>query len=599
MYSYEKYKECSPEETVRKIQGILNHIGLISSVEWTKNEYEGAYSNRVTLYPTSLGSNGKGTDAMYALASGFAELMERIENGMLVAMRESQELAEAYGFFVAPDEKKLPVENIIKQDDYVTNYMFQQFRKEHFEDRIKLLRELSYYTEGCFEESRCIPFADFHANRIVYLPVHLLLYFYGTNGMAAGNTMEEALVQGLSEIFERYVNKAVIRGVVPPEIPREFVDNFQISGLIRDIEKDPRYRVSFFDCSLGRGFPACAMIIRNVQQGTFGIKFACHPSFQVALERTLTEAFQGKRLEEFTRMNRIGNNDQCITNDNIPNVAKVGVGCYPASLFAGKPSYEFQPRTEWNGLSNREMLVKMFQLVDREGFHVLIRDASHLGFPAFYIVIPGMSELYEFKYLRLRELRTSGHILESLRRFPNLTPEEKDRLMLMVLYKQDSTQENTFSRISLLPIIGKELNINRFRAILHLRRGEYMESSWLYQSLAQNETSEAQKERYFCASEYARLTGLGVLSKDITATLQKLFRAEIADYVVDVLSDPENAMEKVFQPLPCHHCEICKYAEWECEYPNIQSVMKKIKAGLADSKVSQQSFIKQLAMLSE
>lgn len=61
-YNYSKHKDNSPENTIYKIQGILNKAGLFTVLNWMDNDFKTAVSNRVTLYPTELGTNGKGTD---------------------------------------------------------------------------------------------------------------------------------------------------------------------------------------------------------------------------------------------------------------------------------------------------------------------------------------------------------------------------------------------------------------------------------------------------------------------------------------------------------------------------------------------------------
>ena len=62
MSNYSKYKERRPEDTVFCIQTILNRARLFTTVEWLDGTFEGVCSNRVTIYPTKLGTNGKGTD---------------------------------------------------------------------------------------------------------------------------------------------------------------------------------------------------------------------------------------------------------------------------------------------------------------------------------------------------------------------------------------------------------------------------------------------------------------------------------------------------------------------------------------------------------
>lgn len=81
--NYNKYKDDDPRDTIFRIQEILNRAGLFTVMEWADTNSEGAFSNRVSLYPSALGTNGKGTDRLYASASGYAELMERIQNAIL------------------------------------------------------------------------------------------------------------------------------------------------------------------------------------------------------------------------------------------------------------------------------------------------------------------------------------------------------------------------------------------------------------------------------------------------------------------------------------------------------------------------------------
>ena len=70
-------------DTVKKIQSIIQNIGLETDVTWVESGIKDAYSNHISISHTSFGTNGKGTSKEYALASGYAELIERIQNGIL------------------------------------------------------------------------------------------------------------------------------------------------------------------------------------------------------------------------------------------------------------------------------------------------------------------------------------------------------------------------------------------------------------------------------------------------------------------------------------------------------------------------------------
>tara|TARA_R110000822_G_scaffold5662_19_gene24414 strand:+ start:8569 stop:8958 length:390 start_codon:yes stop_codon:yes gene_type:complete len=82
-----------------------------------------------------------------------------------------------------------------------------------------------------------------------------------TNGMSAGNTLYEAQVQRLSEIFERAVKKQIIQEEIAlPDVP------------LHVLETHPK---------------TC---------GVFA-SFGAHPTLEVALERSLTELMQGRSFE--------------------------------------------------------------------------------------------------------------------------------------------------------------------------------------------------------------------------------------------------------------------------------------------------------------
>jgi ribosomal protein S12 methylthiotransferase accessory factor YcaO len=48
-------------------------------------------------------------------------------------------------------------------------------------------------------------FFSLDSNYNIKLPIGLIYKIFGTTGLSAGNTLEESLVQGLSELCERYV----------------------------------------------------------------------------------------------------------------------------------------------------------------------------------------------------------------------------------------------------------------------------------------------------------------------------------------------------------------------------------------------------------
>ena len=65
-----------------------------------------------------------------------------------------------------------------------------------------------------------MPYVRQSDQQTVYIPQSIIANLYVSNGMSAGNTKNEARVQGLSEVFERYVkNRIIAEAISLPEIP--------------------------------------------------------------------------------------------------------------------------------------------------------------------------------------------------------------------------------------------------------------------------------------------------------------------------------------------------------------------------------------------
>jgi ribosomal protein S12 methylthiotransferase accessory factor len=66
-----------------------------------------------------------------------------------------------------------------------------------------------------------LPFVRQSDGEVVYFPSNLIDNLFLSNGMSAGNTLAEAQVQCLSEIFERAVKREILEGEIAlPDVPR-------------------------------------------------------------------------------------------------------------------------------------------------------------------------------------------------------------------------------------------------------------------------------------------------------------------------------------------------------------------------------------------
>ena len=600
MSNYSKHKDRAPQDTIFEIQRLLNEAGVFTTLQWVESRYPGVSSNRVQLYPTELGTNGKGTDRLYATASGYAELMERIQNNILTFRIDWPEEAGNEEFIAQPDERVMSIDEILAQDDPFMRELTKELGLIFISQKKAFLKAAAetyeHRTDGTM---LTVPYAVLNENRVVWLPYIIVRELYGSNGMSAGNTIEEAMVQGISEIFERYVNKKLILGeCVPPEIPDEALKPYSVWNLIEQIRSEGRYSVTGYDCSLGKGFPVTAVCITDLQRGTFCMKLGSHPSFAVSIERTLTETFQGREdLNGPTGLCSVGSEEDAHGYHNVPNVAKVGQGIYPAKLFTAEPDWEFAPWTQWEGLDNSGFLKKMLEMLEQEGFQVLVRDVSHMGFPSCHVALPGISEMYPISQTKFRSMNSINRIALSLRHFPDLTPEEERRFLRAIQFKERSILENTIGNLTLIPLRGRLMNSDKIGAFLALKCGEYAEARRFFKKLW-NVTEDPEEKLYLlCLMELARYRDFGLDTEEACKVLHKMFRGDVADRVEEETRDPETMMQKVFPRLHCSHCEECELAGNECMAPQEAEVRRKLKAAMAHSTVSQNALLERLQSL--
>ena len=596
MSNYAKHKERLPEDTVFKIQSILHDEGIFTSVDWVDEEYDGVCSNRVSIYPLQgIGQNGKGTDERYALASGYAELMERMQNGWLGQKLHGREVDEWEGFIEAPDERLMLVSEIVDQRDPFLLDLFLRLGLILRPQQEAFLRDFctSYYHRQD-DRMPVLPYVDVFGNRIVWLPFVLITLFALSNGMAAGNTLEEALVQGFSEVYERHVLRELIaRRVTPPEIPREDLRSYDFWDLVERIEASGRYRVSVRDASLGEGYPVCCTIIADQEKGTFGMRLGCHPSLAVAVERTLTEAFQGKQLATFASGNRTGTRDETGAYHNVINIAKLGYGACPLELLAGDPDWSYDPRGQWGEASNQTYLAKLLAHAKSHGHHPLVRDCSHMGFPSYHVVIPSIHDVYPVGGTRVREFRTQLKCAESLCHFPQLSAKEEERLLDYARFKSNSL-EWVMGLTLMNHLVGDLYAQDRMVAFVALKRGRYAMAAQLFRKL-ESEAPAVQKTYWACLLMLAELLNDGVARDAAYDHLDCLFKPEVAQRVRYETMDAEAMLERVFpHAMRCFDCESCELAGTHCEYPEASLVYKKIKTAMAKGCVSQEALQQEL-----
>lgn len=596
MDNYLKHKDRPPEETVSLIQQILKDAGICPVLRWTGDRRSGLSSNRITIHPSTAGVNGKGTDEIYSKASGFGELMERIQNNFLLAAPISSDTIARPAFNIAPDEGERSLDDILGDPDPFTRRIMSELEGEdRFADGRAYLELFSYERDGK-KYVKTIPFADPARGRVVDVPLYMVRRLTGTNGMAAGNTLDEAMVQSLSELFEREVNLMMLEGIfTPPRIPDDAVRQYSFFERIEEIRSDGRYDAELLDCSMGKGWPVVALLIKDLENGTFGLRFGAHPSFPVAIERTLTEAAQGQSLMDFARASRTGTLRETTSSANQNMVTGLGAGAYPHSLFYGEPSWEFAPWTDFRGTTNGGFLKEMLRLLSKDGYEPLVRDSSFLGFPACCIVIPGFRTLIPVDGGEVRLRRTFLRASQSADHFPDLTDEEAERLLRLLRYHESFFSFSLSNILFGVPLTDvHEYSNERIGAYFALRLEDYSLAARMFSKMTVSGNYADDHSCLSCMKDYAVMRSEGLTHDQAAAVLRSTHVPDAADRAVRDAADPAAAIAALLPKLPCPDCSSCRYRDNGCEYEVRRDIYVKICNSMRKENASQEALLRHL-----
>ena len=399
-----RYKEVTPEETVKKLKGLLEKLGIEVVEKWSNESSVGTYSLRVCIKGTDIGQNGKGMTKEFAMASGYAEFFERMQNGMFRFRMEKP--TTEIPFVNAPDEKHLTVKEALNIDETgkIKNSFFENIVKQNGKENSiaeeqaqfikKILNEKSNLVER--EEYNYLPYYSVKNKDLEYVPDRLFSYLFDTNGMCAGNSKEEALIEGLSEILERYVGVKIFKEKVTlPEIPNTYIEKFpKVKKMVDKLKQSTEYYFRLVDCSFGGKYPVAGLYIIEKNTGKFGFKMGAHPDYGIAMERCFTEAAQGRDIYEYAEtclFDFYSGEDS--KNRNLSEFIFSDLTAVPFQVIGEKSDFEFTEMPDVSELDNKTLLKKLVGIILEEGKDILVRDVSTLGFPAFSIAIPGMSEI--------------------------------------------------------------------------------------------------------------------------------------------------------------------------------------------------------------
>lgn len=578
-----KYKNATPEETIAKIRTILSQIGIL-----LKDQHKGHYpfySCRISIGNTPLrdlniGTNGKGRSFEYSMASGYAEFMERLQNQILIDKRKFA--SRLFLDTLDPDSmyvKKIEAEGLVL--DYVFDpeealWETDRVIDAYKEDLMKMLcitseEELCRFLKNNLEVEKCYvaPFYCVNKQEVCLLPIEILIGATGSNGMAAGNTPEEALVQGFCEIFERYAAfQLYYERVVPPTIPFDYFKDTPVYEELLFLKENTPYEIIIKDCSLQKGFPVIGVLFIDPVSQTYNFKLGADFVPHIALERCLTEIHQGSETPRTLPLRLFDLDDNPTTKQlengldhNFQKILISHSGYWPMSIFSDEYSYPFEGFDPAWGKSEAGDLKYCIDHLQALGYTIYIRDNSILGFPAYYIVIPGFSQVVRKKELYCLYKRSIVDMTQNIGRIDRekalkITKAIDENYELMKFYNYHYTK-TTLCNID--PDL-LELDLELFAFMLFYYCREFGKAK-LYIDRYLADKQPAEDAYYFAISDYVQLKHIKNYPDDQTvAILSKTYGSELAEEVAADLKDPEEIFK--YHDFPtCYRCEDCRVAE--------------------------------------
>ncbi len=391
-------KDASPEESIRKIKLILKRSGLsIEEVSW-KHPVPHVWSVHIReAHCHALFVNGKGTTKALALASALGEFMERLITGYAFSEFALIGLVAQKKFLFYPDEKWFKTEKLGLPKGLLTSKLSELYNPK---GEVKAQNLVDRMSGGCGKNAICaLPFKRTRDNITAYFPINILDNLYASNGMAAGNTKEEACVQALSEVLERYVKNTIIRQRhALPDIQKDFYASLPHVVKALDTLERAGFRVLVKDASLGGRYPVVNVTIVEKRTKKCFLAFGAHPLFEIALTRTVTELLQGQRLSSFRGLKKPNKNKKEVSDQsNLVSHFIDSSGVVSEDFFKKKAAYRCNP-VDFKGTRREEeqFLLSIFTKAKKD---VYLHDISVDGFHVCRIVVPGWSEVYQIEDL--------------------------------------------------------------------------------------------------------------------------------------------------------------------------------------------------------
>lgn len=548
-------KDCEPKQTVNRIKKILRENNVKVKESKIINIDDSIYSTRIELRDIpGIGTNGKGVSKEFALASAYAEFMERLQSKFLLKSNFlNKEINKSFS-----DEIYLEFEEFEKKFPNITN-------NQHIREIAKNNAEYRYYTK----------FYDIFNNRYTDLPIKLINLLTHSNGLCSGNSKEEALVQGICEILERHCYREILFKEIPlPSIKIDNIEEYSTFEQLRELQR-LGFVYSIKDCSLNRQYPVVGLIIYDNNKEKYIFTIGSDPDFNIALQRCITEAFQGLEANEIEKkMKPVNNNYQemkekynnTFKQDNWLKCYSSNSGIQPLSFFDDTLEINLKSLPFFKVKNNNEALKVILECLKQKELNLYIKDYSYLGFDTYKIYIPGLSEIEELDDINFkvsRDMQTIRRIYFNIYQIKN----SNGNYTFETLFEELS--QNIKYNDFVLP--NNIFNVNTYI------QGNYLKLNYIYILIIELLLSKQYDKVIKIIEERFKNSKINNYEREYLNSIKKFIfkntekdtaNKEIKKDVEFLINHTEKYLDKLKAPT-CPDCNICncksscKYKKWK------------------------------------
>jgi len=502
-------KNAPLEVSINRMEKILGEMGCAVTYSSEKHPLSHCYSVNLASVeaPKHIYSNGKGIYSEASRASALGEYIERLQTN---------------NFFIdfhLPERKYYPDEVAFK---FGGGYLNRELIELYDPNSELSMEELLDFNSDTLDEIVTLPFHKLASDEVVYFPINILSNLYVSNGLATGNTAQEAQVQAMSEILERYAKIEIIKeGYSLPHYSDEFLQQFE--RLYRDLIllRELGYIVNVLDASLGGKYPVTAISFINPTNATLFVSFGAHPILEVSLERTMTELMQGRGLENLQEF-EVPTFDMSLVSESfnleshfIDSNGKMGI-----QFLSAKKSFELSSWS-YSGESTEDEYDYLTGIFASMGKEVYIRDYNYLDFYSCQMIVPGVSEVYPIDDLIYNNRNRGKAYREVILNFTEYDPET-------VLDEIEALEDHLNVEKFIGVIFEENFTIGELKAQLHLSLGN-IEEALSYLEFSTNTMS-------VLVVELIQMAELGLDFSDYSQALYDLYTIERVEKAVGIVS---------------------------------------------------------------